>query len=96
MSIEAMKKVEESIRAADGIGIRSAYDETVNTLRKSHGAVGKQISMQYSTDEALIKKIENIISRRQSQNYKGYDQMISAYFEALARTESRDESIQEK
>jgi hypothetical protein len=96
MSIEAMKRVEESIRTADGVGIRSAYDETVNTLRKSHGAVGKQVSMQYSTDKALSKKLQNIISRRQSVNYKGYDQMISAYFEALAQTESKGESMQEE
>lgn len=96
MSIEAMKRVEESIRTADGIGIRSAYDETVNTLRKSHDAVGKHISMQYTTDDALMKKIENIISRRKSQNYKGYDQMIGAYFEALARSESPGETMQKK
>ena len=96
VSIEAMKKVEESIRKADGIGIRSAYDETVNTLRKSHGAVGKQISMQYATDKALTKKLQNIISRRQALNYKGYDHMISAYFEALARSEGTSESIQEE
>ena len=44
-SIDAMKKVEESLLKADGIGIRSAYDETVNGLRKSHGAVGKQLSI---------------------------------------------------
>jgi len=96
VSIEAMKRVEESIRKADGIGIRSAYDETVNTLRKSHGAVGKQISMQYTTDKALTKKLQNIISRRQGLNYKGYDQMISAYFEALAQTESTNEAIREE
>ncbi|MBN2314965.1 MAG: hypothetical protein JXM79_13620 [Sedimentisphaerales bacterium] len=96
VSIEAMKRVEQSIRTADGIGIRSAYDETVNTLRKSHGAVGKQVSTQYTTDKALMRKIEKIISRKKSQNYKGYDQMISAYFEALARTESPGEPVQEK
>ncbi|MEJ2701761.1 MAG: hypothetical protein P8Z79_04905 [Sedimentisphaerales bacterium] len=95
-SIDAMKRVEQSIRNADGIEIRSAYDETVNGLRKSHGAVGKQLSMQYTRDKALAKRLQNIISRRQGLNYKGYDQMISAYFEALARTESKGESVQKE
>jgi hypothetical protein len=96
MSIESMKKVEETIRKADGIGIRSAYDETVNALRKSHGAVGKQLTTQYTTDQILAKKIKNMISRRQALNFKGYDHMVSAYFEALARTEGSGGSQQEE
>ena len=96
MSIEAMKRVEESIRTADGIGIRSAYDETVDSLRKSHGAVGKQVSMQYTADKDLVKKLQGMISRRQALTFKGYDHMVSAYFEALARSEGTSESIQEK
>jgi hypothetical protein len=68
----------------------------VNGLRKSHGAVGKQLSMQYTTDKTLAKKLQNIMSRRQGLNYKGYDQMISAYFEALAQTEGKGEPAQNK
>jgi len=95
-SIQAMKKVEESIQRADGIAIRTAFDQTVGALRKSHSAVGTQLALQQTRDQALAKRLENMISRRQALDFKGYNQMVSAYFEALARAERQTESTEEE
>jgi len=95
-SIQAMKRLEESIERADGIAINSAYNETVDSLKKSHSAVGRQVAMQYTTDNALAKKLQNMISRMQTLNFKGYNHMVSAYFEALAQKESQDKSTDQK
>jgi hypothetical protein len=84
-SVQAMARVEELIKNRSGIGIRQAYNEAVNGLKKSHQAVGRQVSIQYTRDEALAKKLESILSEQQPYRFTGYEHMISAYFEALAR-----------
>jgi hypothetical protein len=95
-SIQAMKSLEDSLKRADGIGINRAYNETVDSLRKSHSAVGKQVAVQYTTDKALARKLQNMISRNRTLNFKGYNHMVSAYFEALAQIEGKGESIKEE
>ncbi len=87
-SIAAMKNLEESLKRGDGIAIRSAYAETVNSLRKSHSAVGRQVAAQYTDDNASGRKLDNMLSRNRKLNFKGYNHMVSAYFEALAKNES--------
>ena len=89
-SIQAMKSLEESLVKSDGIGIKRAYNETVNSLKKSHSAVGKQVAIQYTRDKALARRLQNMISRKRTLNFKGYNHMISAYFEALAQIESKE------
>ncbi|UCC99160.1 MAG: hypothetical protein JSW66_04595 [Phycisphaerales bacterium] len=93
-SIEAMKKVEGALRRTDGIGIKTAYDETVDALKKSRSAVGTQLAMQSTVGQTPATLLENAISRRQTLDFKGYNQMVSAYFEALAR--ARDGSTDQK
>jgi hypothetical protein len=88
-SIEAMKKTEAAIQRADGIGIRAAYDQTVDALKKSRGALGTQLAMQSTRDQALAKKLEGVTSRKQALDFKGYNDMVSAYFEALAKARNR-------
>jgi len=83
-SIQAMKGVEESLKDRSGVGIRGAFDEAVSTLKKSHQALGRQIALQYS-DRAKDKKQADMFSREQQNRFKGYEHMISAYFEALAQ-----------
>ena len=88
-SIEAMKKVEAAIQGADGIGIRAAYDQTVDALKKSRGALGTQLAMQSTRDQALAKKLDNATSRKRALDFKGYSDMVSAYFEALAKARNQ-------
>jgi hypothetical protein len=88
-SVQAMARVEELIKSRSGIGIRRAYSDAVNGLKKSHQAVGRQVTIQYTQDEALAKKLESILSEQQPYSFTGYEHMISAYFEALARGRDR-------
>ena len=84
-SIQAMKGVEESINSGSGIGIRGAFDEVVNSLKKTQGALGRQIALQYALDKGADNKLDDMLSREQQYRFKGYEHMISAYFEALAQ-----------
>ena len=96
ISIRAMQRLEESIRQSDGIAIRSAYAETVDGLKKSHSAVGSQLAIQYTGDTGLARKLQNIFSRKQTLDFKGYNQMVSAYFEALAQAQAAGNSSERK
>ena len=95
-SIQAMKSLEESLKQADGIGIARAYNETVDSLKKSHSAVGNQVAIQYTRDKALARRLQNMIARRPTLSFKGYDHMVSAYFEALAQIESEGKSTDDR
>jgi len=96
ISIRAMQRLEESLGRSDGIAIRSAYAETVDGLKKSHSAVGSQLAIQYTNDNGLAGRIQNILSRKQTLDFKGYNQMVSAYFEALAQAQTVDNSTEQK
>ena len=87
-SIESMKDLEDSLKRGDGVGINRAYTETVNSLKKSHGAIGRQVTAQYTDNKASADRLANVLSRNRKLNFKGYNHMVSAYFEALAKNES--------
>ena len=95
-SIQAMKNLEGSLKRGDGIAIITAYTETVNSLRKSHSAVGRQIAIQYSNNKASDAKLENMLSRNKKLNFKGYNHMVGAYFEALAQNGGQGGPAQDK
>ena len=96
ISIQSMQRLEESLRQSDGIAIRSSYAETVDGLKKSHSAVGSQLAIQYTNDTGLARKLQNILSRKQTLDFKGYNQMVSAYFEALAQAQATGNSTEQK
>jgi hypothetical protein len=95
-SIRAMKIVEDSLKRADGIGITRAYTETVNSLRKSRSTVGRQVAVQYTQEGESGRELENMLPRNRTLNFKGYNHMVSAYFEALAQNAGKVESTEEK
>ena len=84
-SIRTMRKVEEAIQGYDGVGIRSTYNETLNALKKSQQEVGRQIAIQNRSRNIPRKKMDHLLSQKQLMRFRGYEQMISAYFEALAQ-----------
>ena len=95
-SIRAMKGVEESIKSRSGVGIRGAFDEVVGSLKKSHRALGRQIALQYTRDKATDRKLDDMLSRKQQYRFKGYEHMISAYFEALAQGKDRGQNTEDR
>jgi len=44
----------------------------------------------------LARKLKNILSRKQTLDFKGYNQMVSAYFEALAQAQATGNSTEQK
>jgi len=84
-SVTAMKAVEEALSKRDGVGIRSAYASAVDSLSRSRSAIGKRVVVQRTQDAALARRLEEMQSQGAVHPFKGYEQIISAYFEALAR-----------
>ncbi|MHC4297870.1 MAG: hypothetical protein ACYS7Y_11255, partial [Planctomycetota bacterium] len=95
-SIQAMKNLEDSLKRGDGIGINRAYTETVNSLRKSRSAVGRQIAIQYTNGKSSAGKLDNMPARNKTLNFKGYDHMVGAYFEALAKNGGQGGSAEDE
>jgi hypothetical protein len=95
-SIQAMKGVEDSIKNRSGVGIRGAFDEVVSSLKKSHSALGRQIALQYTQDQASGRKLDDILSRERQYQFKGYEDMISAYFEALAQGKDKSRNTEDR
>ena len=95
-SIRAMKGVEESIKSRSGVGIRGAFDEVVSSLKKSHRALGRQIALQYTLDKTASRKLDDMLSREQQYRFRGYEHMISAYFEALAQGKDKGQKTDDR
>ncbi len=93
-SIRAMKELEESINTRSGVGIRGAFDEVVSSLKKSHRVLGRQIALQYTRDQATDGKLADMLSREQQYRFRGYEHMISAYFEALAQGKDKGQKTE--
>jgi len=92
-SIQAMKKVEDAIQGYDGVGIRRAYNETLNALRKTHRQVHERVAVQNIGRRVPTEKINHMLSQQQITRFHGYEQMINAYFEALARTSQKTPGV---
>lgn len=88
-SIEAMGQVEQSIQKLDGEGIRRSYYQALDSLKKSHAAIGNEVTVQYMRERSMAKRMEKVLSTKQQQQFKDYQHMIGAYFEALAQEEEQ-------
>jgi len=87
-SITAMKAVEDALRTRDGVAIQAAYASTVDALTRSRSALARHTVVQRTQDAALARRLEEMQSQGAALTFKGYEQIISAYFEALAREET--------
>jgi hypothetical protein len=90
-SVAAMKAVEDAMSKRDGVGIRTAYASAVDSLSRSRSAIGKHVAVQRTGDAALARRLEEMQSQGTAGQFKGYEQIISAYFEALARQDTSGE-----
>jgi hypothetical protein len=87
-SIGHMDQLEQALDAQDGVGIRRAYSQTLDSLKQSHHAVARYLTIQNHSDRDLAYALKNMQSQAKQARFKGYEHLIGAYFEALAR--SRD------
>ncbi len=86
-----MKTVEDALSKKDGVGIRTAYTSAVDSLSRSRGAIGKHVVTQRTQDATLARRLEEMQSQGSAHPFKGYEQIISAYFEALAHQDTNAE-----
>jgi len=84
-SITAMQALDEALQERDGVAVQQAYASTLDSLSRSRGAIGRQVVVQQTQDAALARRLQQMRSRGQAGQFKGYEHIISAYFEALAR-----------
>jgi hypothetical protein len=90
-SVTAMRAVEDAVNKKDGVGIRTAYASAVDSLSRSRSAIGKNVVTQRTQDAALARRLEEMQSQGSAHPFKGYEQIISAYFEALAHQDTSGE-----
>jgi len=88
-SVQKMKELEEALRNRDGVGIRKAYSETVDSLKKSRYDINRKIAIRYVNSDTTTRMLENMLTGEGQDDFKGYEQIISAYFEALAKNKDR-------
>jgi hypothetical protein len=89
-SIQAMGQVEQSMQNLDGEGIRRSYHQALDSLKKSHQAIGNEVAVQYLRERSITKRMENVLSTKQQHQFRDYQHMIGAYFEALAEGEEKE------
>jgi len=90
-SVTAMRAVEEALGKRDGVGIQKAYASAIDSLSRSRSAIGKLVVVQRTPDAALARRLEEMQSQGTPSQFKGYEQIISAYFEALAHQDTSGE-----
>ena len=90
-SVTAMKAVEDALSKRDGVGVRTAYASAVDSLSRSRSAIGRNVVTQRTQDAALARRLEEMQSQGSAHSFKGYEQIISAYFEALAHQDTSSE-----
>jgi hypothetical protein len=79
-----MKEVEDAISKGDSVGIRRAYDQTIDLLGKSREATGRKITLDTGRDEAAARRMDDMLARRAGPRFAGYEKIIGEYFRTLA------------
>jgi len=91
-AVTAMQTVEETLGKGDGVAIRTAYGQAIDSLSRSRSAIGRQVVAQRTADAALARRLEEMQSQGAIRSFKGYEQIISAYFQTLAEQDTNDRS----
>lgn len=95
-SVDRMKGVEEALQNRDGVGIRKAYSEAVNSLKKSKYDINRKIAIRYVNSSTSTRQLDNMLTEDQQTDFEGYERIISAYFEALAKNKDKKIATEDK
>lgn len=83
-SVEAMRRVERSLQAGDGFGVQSAYSAALDALQESRATMRAMAGVLRERTQMSPKVRDEIAAGLRDGVPQGYDEMISAYFRALA------------
>ena len=78
------------------MGIRKAYSETVNSLKKSKYDINRKIAIRYVNSSTTTRQLDNMLTDDQQTDFEGYERIISAYFEALAKNKDKKIAAEDK
>lgn len=83
-SVEAMRQVERGLQTGDGFGVQSAYNQALDALQESRATMRALAGVLRERTQLSPKVRDEITSGLRDGVPQGYDEMISAYFRALA------------
>jgi hypothetical protein len=83
-SANAMSRLEADARKNDGLGVRRAFNEAVNALGEAKTSVDQQVTVRREQDKLPSWMREEIRTGVEDGIPKGYEEMASEYFRALA------------
>ena len=87
-SVNAMNRLEQAARKDDGLGVRRAFSQAVSSLGAAKGTVQSQIAVQREQDKLPPWVREQMRAGVQDGVPKGYEEMVAAYYRALAEGKS--------
>ena len=84
-AVSKMQALEnELVSPKTGPGLRRVYNQTLDSLQKSQHKIGDQVQTRY-IEKAMGGKRIDLNQQDETTRYKGYERVINAYFEALAK-----------
>ena len=83
-SVQAMKHVESSLQKHDGLGVRRAFSRAVDALQEARQTVKAESSLTRERTKLPAWMRDEITTGWQDGAPRGYEEMVSEYFKALA------------
>jgi hypothetical protein len=88
-SANAMNRLEQAARKNDGLGVRRAFSQAVNSLGAAKDTVQSQIAVRREQDKLPPSVREQMRVGVQDGVPKGYEEMVAEYYRALAERKTQ-------
>ena len=83
-SVQAMKRVETSLQQRDGLGVRRAFSRAVDALQEARQTIKAESRLTQERTKLPAWMRDEITTGWQDGVPRGYEEMVSEYFRALA------------
>ena len=83
-SVQAMKRVETSLQQRDGLGVRRAFSRAVDALQEARQTIKAESRLTQERTKLPAWMRDEITTGWQDGAPRGYEEMVSEYFRALA------------
>lgn len=83
-SVQAMQRVETSLQQRDGLGVRRAFSRAVDALQEARQTVKAESRLTRERTQLPAWMRAEITAGWQDSVPRGYEEMVSEYFKALA------------
>jgi hypothetical protein len=83
-SVNAMNQVEQAARKDDGLGVRRAFSQAVDTLGAAKDSLQSEIAVRRDADKLPSWVREQMSIGAREGVPKGYEEMVAEYYRALA------------